>query len=221
MEIKTCKWGHAKTPDNVYKHGACKICARERSKKWATDHPGVVAARAAEWYKNNPDRVYERYLRWKAANPGVEQERNKRWRARNPEREKENGKRYYAQNKLKMLKANSEWAKANRRRMNDYSLAYAKRNPHKITAHVRKRQAAKLQRTPHWLTEDQIKTMELFYMAAAALTKDTGVRHEVDHIVPLQGKLVSGLHVPWNMQILTRSQNRSKTNYFTPGVAHA
>ena len=52
------------------------------------------------------------------------------------------------------------------------------------------------------------------YAEAKRLTKQTGVKHEVDHIVPLHGELVSGLHVSWNLQVLTREQNYAKSNRF-------
>lgn len=55
------------------------------------------------------------------------------------------------------------------------------------------------------------------YGQARKLTKETGVRHEVDHLVPLRGKTVSGLHVPWNLRVVTRHENATKYNLFDGG----
>ena len=63
------------------------------------------------------------------------------------------------------------------------------------------------QATPVWVDLDAI---EEFYRAAMQLTLDTGVEHEVDHIVPLNGKKVCGLHVAYNLQVITRKANRQK-----------
>jgi 5-methylcytosine-specific restriction endonuclease McrA len=62
------------------------------------------------------------------------------------------------------------------------------------------------------LTQEHIDEMVGFYAQAKKLTRETGVNHEVDHIYPLQGKDCSGLHVPWNLQVLTKQQNTTKNN---------
>ena len=76
------------------------------------------------------------------------------------------------------------------------------------------RRAAKLQRTPAWLTDKHRKEIAAIYKRAAQITARTGIAHHVDHILPLQGKNISGLHVPSNLQILTETENKSKGNTY-------
>lgn len=61
--------------------------------------------------------------------------------------------------------------------------------------------------TPSWADRD---AMELLYIEARGLTATTGIKHEVDHIIPLQGKKVCGLHVSWNLRVITKAANIRK-----------
>lgn len=78
---------------------------------------------------------------------------------------------------------------------------------------VMRRNARKLRATPQWASQVAINTL---YAEAARLTLETGIAHHVDHVVPLQSKLVCGLHVEHNLQILTRPENQSKGNRWWP-----
>lgn len=77
-----------------------------------------------------------------------------------------------------------------------------------------KRYTSKKNRTPKWTTEEQLHKIQELYIEAAKLTSETGILHHVDHIIPLQGEEVSGLHVFHNLQILTDLQNIKKSNNF-------
>ena len=107
-----------------------------------------------------------------------------------------------------------EWQKINKDKHNKSNKKYIKNNPYKHATNQAKRRTIKLQRTPKWLTKQDFKTMEMFYEFAAELTKLSSIEYVVDHIVPLQGKNISGLHVPTNLQFLTRKENASKGNRF-------
>ena len=75
-----------------------------------------------------------------------------------------------------------------------------------------KRRINKLLATPSWLSiKQKLEIGELYYLAME-LEEETGIKYHVDHIVPLQGNNVCGLHVPWNLQVIPASENLSKGN---------
>lgn len=95
----------------------------------------------------------------------------------------------------------------------EYSQRWRKENPDKINAQHAKRRAAKLQRTlPGY--DDEIQAI----YTEASVMRSNGHNVHVDHIVPLQGENVSGLHVPWNLAIIPASENVAKSNRFEPIV---
>ena len=131
-------------------------------------------------------------------------------------------KNYYKNNRERMLavqkaaddKRRSEkieygriWRTLNR----EYAKMYRSRHADLYRFHSAKRRAWLYQVTPSWANEELMRKL---YQLADQLTKETGIPHEVDHIVPLQHKLVCGLHTHDNLQILTSTENRSKKNAF-------
>jgi 5-methylcytosine-specific restriction endonuclease McrA len=89
---------------------------------------------------------------------------------------------------------------------------YYSENKDAYYARKAKRRASLLNRTPKWLSASDLQTMSAIYQRCAFLNKQSSEKYEVDHIVPLQGETVSGLHVPWNLQIIPMFENRSKGN---------
>jgi hypothetical protein len=89
---------------------------------------------------------------------------------------------------------------------------HQRRFPHKNTAKVSLRRARKIQATPNWLSKEDLQLINDIYKKARELTEMTGELHVVDHIVPLKGRDVCGLHVPWNLQVLPARVNLKKGN---------
>lgn len=121
---------------------------------------------------------------------------------------------YRAANVETIAAHQAKYRRANTAKIAAHHAKYAKDNPGKISAKTARRRAAKLQRTPPWLTKQDHEDIAKIYELCAERTRITGIPHAVDHILPLLGSTVSGLHIAANLQIITATENSAKNNRY-------
>jgi hypothetical protein len=140
---------------------------------------------------------------------------------------KEMNRKRYAEKKDHIAKVNAEWAKnnpekrrkitqkykaKNREKLNKKTREWFRKNPEKLRGYLAKRRAQRLNATPKWLSKEDLKRIDDIYTSAKVLGEKFKVNYHVDHIIPLNGENVCGLHVPWNLQLLEASLNIAKGN---------
>lgn len=129
---------------------------------------------------------------------------------KNKNREEINKKRIeYYYNNIECVRS---YYLANKETINKQAKKYYKSNKHIFRARDAKRRALQLKATPSWLSTLHLQQIKNEYKLAEWCTAVMKEPYEVDHIVPLKGKKVCGLHVPWNLQVITKKQNREKAN---------
>ena len=128
----------------------------------------------------------------------------KRWRLNNPDRAKENKRNYYYGKGNEICLALSR----------NNSKHRVKNFPELNAASTKLYETRKSRACPKWLTPEQNAHIKRTYKLSKLMCEITGLKHHVDHIIPLKGKNVCGLHVPWNLQVIKASDNLSKSNKF-------
>lgn len=123
-------------------------------------------------------------------------------------------KKYRSANKEKVRIGIALWSLRNPEKVKAYAKKTKAVNSGNINALTVKRRLAKLHRTPKWVGPEEQWLIKQAYQLAALRTKMFGFAWHVDHIIPLCGKIVSGLHVPQNLQVIPAAKNMSKLNKF-------
>lgn len=142
-------------------------------------------------------------------------EMTKAWRKKHyvkSQRDKDRERLWVEANRERVRQNHARWRQENPERVLEMSRASSKRNRGKTAAYCASRRARKLLAQPKWLSEEDKKKMKAMYVEANRLSKETGIAYHVDHIIPLRGETVSGLHVPWNLQIIPAHENLRKSN---------
>jgi 5-methylcytosine-specific restriction endonuclease McrA len=118
----------------------------------------------------------------------------------------------------------NEWYLANREQViaqaktrpyeltKEYKRTWKERNLIWVRADTKARRRKHRQATPPWLSTKQKAEIRQLYQIAITMTKTTGEQYVVDHIVPLRSNEVCGLHVPWNLRVITQEENLKKSN---------
>lgn len=138
-----------------------------------------------------------------------------------PEKRMAIQRKYNSIHRERRLAETKERYKKNIESIKIYRQAFQKENLHKYRARNAKRYASKIQRTPRWLSNNDFKIIENIYLEAKELKwlSDGGL--DVDHIIPLVGKFMSGLHVPWNLRIIPKKSNQSRPRNIKPFIGTA
>jgi len=126
---------------------------------------------------------------------------------------------YREENKEKIAIGIFSWRKRNADYVKEYGKKYRQENKMRYNFLCQKRKIDLINRTPKWLDEDDLWMIEQAYDIAIKRSAATGIQWHVDHIIPLRGKYVSGLHVPTNLQVIPWYENQRKTNKFEVGRA--
>jgi len=165
--------------------------------------PAIAKAKQREYYLKNKESILEKNKAWVLANVERVRLAKKLRNATLPEKTKDS----YNEKARIRYHQKKQW-NAERKKI------YRAANKHLTNADASKRRAALLQRTPIWQTEFDVLKIKCIYSIAAMLSRVNKEPWTVDHIIPLQGKIVSGLHVPNNLQVMRARENEAKRNKY-------
>jgi hypothetical protein len=195
----------------------CKSCTALKRKEVSELHPEraeLNKQRLKQWRIENPDKSRESVRVWRGNNRAYAVTYNKNRYATKKEQITQQVKAYRELNIDKLRESGRKHYHEHREKYLENSKLWARKNKGICNAKSREREIAKMKRTPKWLSKDDRWVIKEIYTLSALRTELFGFAWHVDHIIPLRGTSVSGLHVPSNLRVVPASVNISKRNTY-------
>lgn len=211
METKTCKT--CKTTKPILEF----VLAKTKSGR-GTECKPCKAARSREYEKNNIEKVRAAKKKWRDENKEHQRALVAKWASENVEHIRFMARQKYATDPEAASKVRKEKYAKDPEKYREYARQWRKDNKSKNAELSRRYAAVKLQAMPKWA---DVREIVKYYELARQRTKETGIQWHVDHIVPLKGKLVCGLHNQFNLQVIPANDNIRKGNKLLDAVAVA
>lgn len=185
LEKQECEFNEDKNSKRKYSY-YCKLCSTEKARLYRLENLDRVKEKKKEYY----DRIKytESYIR--------------------------NTKEYLDKTKQKRKYKDTEWAAKNRERSREIKRKWKKNNKGLSHSYTVLRRLRIKNSCIKSLTKEDIDFIKVYYIVADLLSNTTKIKYVVDHIVPLQGENVCGLHVPWNLRLMENTDNIKKSNKF-------
>ena len=204
----------------------CKSCCKKRGAEYRKNNKEKIAVYRKKRYDDNRELELLYGKDYREKNPEKDKARHKKYYDENKDIINEKGRiyrkehpevslAYYEKNKDRMLAKSAKWQRDNPEKVKIRNKKWDRNNKGKVNAKNAKKRAKKLQRTPSYANIEKIKE---YYIATEILSHFMGEKYHVDHIIPLQGELVSGFHIETNLQVIPAKENLIKSNNFTPIV---
>lgn len=214
---RPCLRGHV--ADRFTSTGQCVECVNTQNAHWRALNREKVSKIMKAWRERQPR---------PAPKPSASlssRERNRRYRLKkrgfqnaNPNIQcvsmdpKVRWAIYYESNKSEIARVQRDYRDRNRDALKAaWKDWYSKNRVSQLEKAVMRRKKV-LDATPGWLTAEDRANISALYFLAVRESSTTGVEHHVDHIVPIAGRTVCGLHVPWNLRVIPATENLKKGN---------
>ena len=156
----------------------------------------------------------DKVIRYRTYCKSCHKKRKDLWRLQNKELHNKKCRDWVKNNKEKRKLSQRLYILKNKEKISEKAKKLRTVNRHLINASTSSRRKRVKFCTPKWVDKAHKKRIRLKYLMCAEITLVTGVQHHVDHIAPIRGKNVCGLHVFENLQILPASENLSKSGKF-------